>query len=1227
MPRLSKIGAAALAAFGWTSGAPAVTANYLVVAGGGAGGTADDGGGGGGAGGLRSTVNATGGGGSLEAPISLNTTLSYTVVVGAGGAGVLGNPNNGLGNNGTASSFSTITSVGGGGAGGHPAGILTGSSGGSGGGGGSRTPGNTGGAGTTNQGYAGGNGANSGGGDAGGGGGGAGAVGAAASGITSGGNGGVGVAVAISGTSTFYAGGGGAGGASSQGTGGNGGGGSATGTGSGGTSGTANTGGGGGGSNAHAAFSGSGGSGIVIISYPAPQRFGGGVITTSGGNIIHTFTTSGTLTPTTTLTASYLIVAGGGGGSAVSGNGCAGGGGAGGLVTGSGAVFSPTSTYLVTVGAGGAGVQSPSGAVQYGQDGTNSSISIVTTTAIGGGGGGGGDNAVGRSGGSGGGGQGSGGAGGAGTSGQGNAGGSGVSSGDQFTGGGGGAGAVGGNGNATGGGGNGGIGAVSTILSTTAATIAAVGQISGSSVYFSGGGGGGTQSTNPAGTGGLGGGGNGANNGATGGSGTDNTGGGGGGNGKGANPGGNGGSGVVIISYPGAQQMAGGQVVTDGANTLHIFKSSGYLTPLDFIGNSLRFRSSASAFLNRTPPVASNRKTFTFSAWIKRGELSTAEYSIFTGYTDTSNRWYVRFESNQFRIFWNVAGSSNEVATSAVFRDPAAWYHFVVAVDTTQATDTNRIRVFVNGVQQTLTGTYIPQNTDTQWNNNVVQQIGRKDTGGGFFDGYMTEINSVDGQALTPNSFGTFNSFGVWQPITYGGSYGTNGFYLPFNAGTSTFAGSFNGSNQSLSVAQNAAFNFGTGDFTIEACVYGNSWNSVNPIIVLGDGAVGGGSPVYSGWAMRYDSANGLGLYRFDGSETSLFSGATVPVNTWNHMAISRSSGTLRMFINGRQVYSAANTTSYNNVNSNSLKIGGNWVIGGGVVTWVNGFISNVRIVNNAGLYTSNFTPPTANLTAVSGTALLTLQNSSIVDNSTNAFSITNNNTVTTGQTYPFSAAKIFNDQGPAGNNWTPNNISGAIGSTLDYMTDVPTLTSTTAANYAVLNAVAAPTWAGTNFVNSNANLTCTYGYQTSPSTMAVTNSGQWYWEVTCVTNCGSGANNSRIGIVPFPYGTGTPGDMTGSYAYTANGAKGSGGTYASYGASYTDGDVIGIAFDSGAGTLTFYKNGTSQGTAYTGISGTFGAMNGSGSSSGTVSSFNFGQQPFKYTPPSGFVALNTFNL
>ena len=234
-----------------------LTCDYLVVAGGASGGT--NVGGGGGAGGLRCTVGATGGGGSLESPLSL-TAQAYTVTIGAGGAGQT--TFGGNGNSGSNSVFSTITSTGGGfgNSGGGTAG-----SGGSGGGGSGDA--GTGGAGTTNQGYAGGTG-KSGGSYVGAGGGGAGAVGQTPATNTSAvGNGGNGVATTISGTSTYYAGGGGGArdAVSSQGSGGLGGGGNAT---YGGTSvaGTANTGGGGGG-NHNGSGSGNGGSGIVIVRY------------------------------------------------------------------------------------------------------------------------------------------------------------------------------------------------------------------------------------------------------------------------------------------------------------------------------------------------------------------------------------------------------------------------------------------------------------------------------------------------------------------------------------------------------------------------------------------------------------------------------------------------------------------------------------------------------------------------------------------------------------------------------------------------------------------------------------------------------------------------------------------------------------------------------------------------------------------------------------------------
>jgi len=286
--------------------------------------------------------------------------------------------------------------------------------------------------------------------------------------------------------------------------------------------------------------------------------------------------------------------------------------------------------------------------------------------------------------------------------------------------------------------------------------------------------------------------------------------------------------------------------------------------------------------------------------------------------------------------------------------------------------------------------------------------------------------------------------------------------------------------------------------------------------------------------------------------------------------------------------------------------------------------LSNFRVVKGTAVYTSNFIPSTSPLTAITNTSLLTLQNSTIIDNSTNAFSITNNGTVTTGQTYPCSTA-IFNDQGPQGNNWTPNNISGITGSTLDYMTDVPTLTSATAANYCTLNTVS-PLATGTI---SNANLTFTSGGNDAicVGTFGVL-SGKWYWEVTATT---VNASLSGIGIIGQPPASLTVDLRTPSngYCYISNGNKGNNNTTSAYGATYTSGDVIGIALDMDAGTLVFYKNNSSQGTAYSSLTGTFtpALSDLSGASSGAVFDCNFGQRPFAYTPPTGFVALNTFNL
>ena len=197
------------------------------------------------------------------------------------------------------------------------------------------------------------------------------------------------------------------------------------------------------------------------------------------------------------------------------------------------------------------------------------------------------------------------------------------------------------------------------------------------------------------------------------------------------------------------------------------------------ISRSVRLRSSASAYFNRTPASAGNRKIFTWSGWTKRGKLGAIQ-TLFGASTTSGSRfaWEIT-AGDALNIAFNDGTGWYEPMTSAVFRDPSAWYHVVIACDLTQATSSNRVKVYVNGTQQTLTGTY-PPNFDSYVNSTASHQIGLYSST--YLDGYLTEINFIDGQALTPSSFGETNSVtGVWQPKKYTGTYGTNGFYLNFS--------------------------------------------------------------------------------------------------------------------------------------------------------------------------------------------------------------------------------------------------------------------------------------------------------------------------------------------------------------------------------------------------------------------------------------------------------------
>ena len=434
-----------------------------------------------------------------------------------------------------------------------------------------------------------------------------------------------------------------------------------------------------------------------------------------------------------------------------------------------------------------------------------------------------------------------------------------------------------------------------------------------------------------------------------------------------------------------------------------------------FLNRSVRTRSSASAYFNRTPSVAGNQQRFTLSGWVKLGTISTEMMFLDAGTGNASDFRLMILSGGALGVIsFNGTVYTTRIETTAVFRDPSSWYHIVFAIDTTQATASNRVLIYVNGVLQTALSqtTYMSQNFNTFINSVTSHTLGRYSwANSSYLDGYQTEINFIDGQQLTPTSFGEYNILtGVWQPKKYIGTYGTNGFYLNFN------------------------------------------------------------------------------------------------------------------------------------------------------------------------------------------------------DNSA------------------ATAAAIGKDSSGNGNNWTPNNISVTAGVTYDSMTDVPTLTSATQANYPVLNPLTSLS-GRTSLSAANLQTLGTSAIESGLDygTIGVT-SGKWYWENTVVAVSGSYPNFGAVRVLYNPSNGKFVGDnLTGGTGIFANGNIYKENSLLTTVATYTTGNIIGIALDLDNLTCAFYKNNTLLYTTTGLTAGTYWA--GLASYNSSSSAINFGQRPFSYTPPAGFIALNTYNL
>jgi len=290
------------------------------------------------------------------------------------------------------------------------------------------------------------------------------------------------------------------------------------------------------------------------------------------------------------------------------------------------------------------------------------------------------------------------------------------------------------------------------------------------------------------------------------------------------------------------------------------------------IARSVRLRQSASAYLNRTPASSGSQTTFTHSIWLKRGLLSSGNYVTIYG-SESSGSNYVNCAFYQDCLYWTTYNGTTNITmqTTQVFRDVSAWYHFVIAVDTTQATAANRVKLYVNGTQITAgTFNYPSQNQALQINtSSYVHKLGFSSGFGQYYDGYFAEINFIDGQALTPSSFGSTNTItGVWQPAKYTGTYGTNGFYLNFSSnGTSAALGTdFSGNSNTwtvnnISVTAGATYDSMTDVPTLTSATVAN-YATMNPLAIgsTGTSTINNGNLSFANGAAHASTTSTIGV-------------------------------------------------------------------------------------------------------------------------------------------------------------------------------------------------------------------------------------------------------------------------------------------------------------------------------------------------------------------------------
>jgi concanavalin A-like lectin/glucanase superfamily protein len=670
-----------------------------------------------------------------------------------------------------------------------------------------------------------------------------------------------------------------------------------------------------------------------------------------------------------------------------------------------------------------------------------------------------------------------------------------------------------------------------------------------------------------------------------------------------------------------------------------------------YTGKSLLFDGSDD-YLSWTPSSTGNRKTWTLSLWCKRSDLDagTTGQSLFAVKTDNSNRSWVGFDaSDRFYFQDAVSGSYKHHISNAVYRDTHKWYHLVLAYDSTQATASDRVKVWIDDEQITSWNTEEnhAQNTDGPFNDNSEHAFGRRMTdvdNRDYFDGYITNAYFIDDQTLTPNDFGyTSTDTGKWVPKKYTGDYGLNGFHHDYSDTTetdtvfdqsslitgATSRGTYTGDgcvfDSASSQYLSRTFSTPTNNkrFIISAWVKFHETDTNYPTIMYQYTGVSSAGGLYIESSNRklhfYDVQNGTDY-------SVIAKNPTNPSSEWQHILLTfdstvTSPDSVRaiIYINGVQVSQENSTHGAFPLNHIPL---------------VNSAVTHhIGRHQGAGKYSNE------SLTEYHFIDGFSIQNG---DHTIDDFGETLSNIwrpkIVTGVTYGTNGFNLtfdiddndtttVTDNSSNSNTWTANGYSSNVEAN-GYVSDKPT------DNYCVLN----PNDNG-GLTLSKGNIEFTYSpasWKSCRSTTYIPPSGKYYFEMEFVSgaSCALGVANSLHSLASHP------GSDVNGWAFHKDGTKHNSSSSA-YGTAWSNSDRLQVAVDRDSNaiwfginniwqnstTVTEIQNGITTNAAYTNLDSTgyltplFGCANSS------IGQAKFSSNDWLYSAPTGFVGLSEANL